>query len=73
MFCSVLFSPGRASGSYPVCWCAMCRGRAAEVWSPKGRRSTALTPGYLISSGTPSLGAVQAERHQNKCTASPCH
>lgn len=45
MFCS----PGELVVLCPVCWCAMCRGRAAEVWFLRGWPSTALTPGYLIS------------------------
>lgn len=30
-------------------------------------------PPHQLSFLPPSLGAARAERHQNQCTASPCH
>lgn len=52
--CSVLFSPGRASGFfYPVCCGAMCRGRAAEVGSRGGGEAP---PSLLVASRAPALG-----------------
>lgn len=73
MFCS----PGELVVLCPVCWCAMCRGRAAEVWFLRGGQAP---PSLQVTSSAlvlfcfgPRLGAAKAERHQNQCTASPCY
>lgn len=58
----------------------MCRGRAAEVWFLRGWRSTALTPGYLISPrfffwapalGQPKLRGIKTNAQPAPAT-SPC-
>lgn len=45
MFCS----PGELVVLCPVCWCAMCRGRAAEVWFLRGGQAP---PSLQVTSST---------------------
>lgn len=78
MFCS----PGELVVLCPVCWCAMCRGRAAEVWFLRGGQappSLQVTSSALVlfcfvlapGLGQPKLRGIKTNAQPAPAT-SPC-